>query len=70
MILSIGNAVPSLLAETLAREIRKQFFNHTIKSGPKLLHKKRLPIPNEEAVASVPKAYLSDDLTLARKNKT
>lgn len=54
----IGNAVPSLVAEILAKEIRKQFFGHKIKSEYKLLPQKKMPIPAEESVTPAPENYI------------
>lgn len=54
----IGNAVPCLLAEVLARAVAHQFFGLVV-SGP-LKHAVpfRRPIPPPEPVAPVPKKYL------------
>jgi DNA (cytosine-5)-methyltransferase 1 len=54
----LGNAVPSLLAETLAREIRDQLLDAPIKSALKLLPQSRRPMPAPERVKRVPKKYL------------
>jgi len=54
----IGNAVPSLLAEVLAREIRTQLLADKRFSGPlKLIPPERGPIPPPEPLAKVPKKY-------------
>ncbi|SNS03289.1 DNA (cytosine-5)-methyltransferase 1 [Humidesulfovibrio mexicanus] len=54
----LGNAVPSLLAEVLGREIARQFFKVKQKtSKPKLLPKRRDDLPPPEPVASVPAKY-------------
>ncbi len=54
----LGNAVPSLLAEVLGREIRRQFLGDNRDLGPlKLMPRLRLPIPAPEPVASVPDHY-------------
>jgi DNA (cytosine-5)-methyltransferase 1 len=53
----VGNAVPSLLAEVLAREIRRQYFAGRISSKPKLLRPKLLPLPKPERVRQVPSQY-------------
>ena len=55
----LGNAVPSLLAEVLAREIRHQLLDHeqnlgTLKLTPPM---KSLP-PDPDPVAPVPSRYL------------
>jgi len=55
----LGNAVPSLLAEVLARTIRRQLLGGRANDKPpKLLPPKRTPIPAKEAVARVPAKYL------------
>jgi DNA (cytosine-5)-methyltransferase 1 len=53
----LGNAVPSLVAEVLAREIRSQFFSAPLDDSLHLLppHRKGVPVPAR--VASVPKKY-------------
>jgi DNA (cytosine-5)-methyltransferase 1 len=54
----IGNAVPSLLAEVLAREIRSQFFNDFDLDQPlQFLRKKSLSYPDPESPQIVPKKY-------------
>lgn len=54
----IGNAVPSLLAEILAREIRRQLLGDRLKAGdPTLLPPLRRPIPSPERLARVPSKY-------------
>ena len=54
----IGNAVPSLMAEILAREIASQFFDVRPTGEPKLLVKPRRPIPHPEAPEPVPPDFL------------
>lgn len=55
----IGNAVPSLLAEVLAREIRSQFFDATpIGDLPALRVRRRGRCPPPEPLAPVPAKYL------------
>lgn len=54
----IGNAVPSLLGEVLAREIARQFFDMRIEGALKLTVRPRRPIPGPEPVRPVPKKYL------------
>lgn len=55
----VGNAVPSLLAETLAREIRVQFLGaKRTKGDPKLLPAKLLPVPKPRKPKPVPKEFL------------
>lgn len=55
----IGNAVPSLLAEVLAREIRRQFFDSPVEGTPILCVKRRKGCPSAEPVTEVPAKYLS-----------
>jgi DNA (cytosine-5)-methyltransferase 1 len=55
----LGNAVPSLITEVLAREMRKQFFNEKRpQAALKLIPPVRKPA-KPEAVARVPRKYLS-----------
>jgi len=56
----LGNAVPSLLAEVLAREIAQQFLGcQSYASPPKLaLPSARIPPPSPEPLAPVPDKYL------------
>lgn len=53
----LGNAVPSLIAEILAREIRSQLLNRPIKSPLKLLPSGRCDIPPPEKLARLPAKY-------------
>jgi DNA (cytosine-5)-methyltransferase 1 len=54
----VGNAVPSLLAEILGREILAQFFDRPRPSSPpSLLPPRREVIPAPEPLAPVPTAY-------------
>jgi DNA (cytosine-5)-methyltransferase 1 len=54
----LGNAVPSLLAEVLGRQIRKQFFGHKISvTALKLLPPDRSPTPKPEPVFKVKSKY-------------
>jgi len=54
----LGNAVPSLLAETLAREIRRQLLGHRIRRATaKLLPPHRGQPPGAEAPVRLPKQY-------------
>lgn len=55
----LGNAVPSLLAEILARAVGEQFFGRTYKQSPKLAVQPKRPIPPPEPIAPVPEKYLS-----------
>ncbi len=54
----VGNAVPSLLAEVLGREIRVQLLGHRrTRTGPSLLPVRRGQVPPPEVVARVPLAF-------------
>lgn len=53
----LGNAVPSLLAETLARAIRTQLLDSRVKGDRKLLPPVRRPMPEPERVKPIPKKY-------------
>jgi len=54
----VGNAVPSLLAEVLAREIKTQFLGWNPMSSPlKLLPPDRSPAPPPERPGAVPKRF-------------
>lgn len=56
----LGNAVPSLLAEVMAREIRRQLLDDRRDPGPlKLLAPVRQPVPSPEPLAPLPAAYRS-----------
>ena len=50
----IGNAVPSLLAEVLARHIGLQYFGKTYDEPPKLSMKRRHHVPGPHPVVEVP----------------
>jgi DNA (cytosine-5)-methyltransferase 1 len=54
----IGNGVPSLLAEVLAREIARQFFRIPISGLPKLRIEVNRPIPAPEPIQPVPDKFL------------
>ncbi len=55
----LGNAVPSLLTEVLAREIRQQLLKDKADPGPLgLMPPVRTPVPTPEPVASLPRKYL------------
>ena len=54
----LGNAVPSLLAEVLAREIRRQLLRGGEWGPLSLLPPLRSPVPAPEAVGAVPASYL------------
>jgi len=53
----LGNAVPSLLAEVLAREIARQFFNKKYDDAPALRVRKRGPVPPPEPILDVPAEF-------------
>ena len=53
----LGNAVPSLLAEVLGREIRKQLLGSGARGGLKLLVLRRSNPPKSERVARTPRSY-------------
>lgn len=56
----IGNAVPSLLAEVVAREMKRQFFGAArYRSAPRLLPRQSSVVPPPEVCSAVPKKYLS-----------
>jgi DNA (cytosine-5)-methyltransferase 1 len=54
----IGNAVPSLMAESIAREIAKQIFRQRGLGDLKLSVRLRRPIPPPEEILPVPEEYL------------
>jgi DNA (cytosine-5)-methyltransferase 1 len=54
----VGNAVPSLLAEVLAREIRSQLLGLSVLAkSPTLMPPNRSPAPAAEPVRAVPRAF-------------
>jgi DNA (cytosine-5)-methyltransferase 1 len=54
----LGNAVPSLLAEVLGREIRKQLLGHRLQARPPRLAVPRRPrLPAAERLRPVPEKY-------------
>lgn len=53
----LGNAVPSLVAEVLAREIRKQLLDAPTRTRLKLLPPRREHVPPPEKLAPVPWKY-------------
>lgn len=55
----LGNAVPSLLAEVLAREIRRQLLGAPVRGGLKLLMPRGGKVPPPEALRPVPEHYLT-----------
>lgn len=54
----IGNAVPSLLAEVVGREIRTQYFSERLRCPPQLLSPKRPPAPSSLPLVPVPPQFL------------
>ena len=55
----LGNAVPSLVAEILAMEIRRQLLDAPLRrKTPRLAVEKRDDLPPPETVKRVPKEYL------------
>lgn len=55
----LGNAVPSLLAEVLAREIRVQLLGDgRPRRPPRLMPPRRTPVPPPEPVADVPEQFM------------
>jgi DNA (cytosine-5)-methyltransferase 1 len=54
----LGNAVPSLLAEVMARAIRHQLLSCPAKGEPNLLPPVRLPMPPPTPLAKLPAKYL------------
>jgi DNA (cytosine-5)-methyltransferase 1 len=55
----LGNAVPSLLAEVLAREIRKQLLGCPVEGEPLLAVRLNRPIPPPSPVERVPPEFLN-----------
>ena len=53
----LGNAVPSLMAEVLAREVRRQLLDTPINSDLNLVPPLRRPVPAPERVAALPAKY-------------
>ncbi len=53
----IGNAVPSLMGEVLAREIGQQFFGKTYTNEIQLIPKRSRYVPRPEPICEVPYAY-------------
>lgn len=54
----IGNAVPSLLAEVIARAIARQLLDVNLSQEPTLAVRPKRPIPDPEPVIPVPHKYL------------
>jgi DNA (cytosine-5)-methyltransferase 1 len=55
----LGNAVPPLLAEIIAREIRRQFFGAALNTPLVLLPPRRKRVPRAEALPPLPPEYRS-----------
>ncbi len=53
----LGNAVPSALAEVLARAIRRQLLGDDIDAQPTLIPSPKRPIPEPEPVRAVPRKF-------------
>lgn len=53
----LGNAVPSLIAEVMAREIRSQLLDTTKRGKLKLMPPVRTPVPKPARVVAVPAIY-------------
>lgn len=53
----LGNAVPSALAEVLARALRRQLLGDTIDLRPRLAPASRGPVPGPEPLCEVPVEY-------------
>jgi len=53
----LGNAVPSLLGETMARAIAEQYFGRSFSSPLRLLPAKRAPVPAPELTKAVPARF-------------
>jgi DNA (cytosine-5)-methyltransferase 1 len=54
----LGNAVPSLIGEILAREIRAQLLGSAVNNELRLLPPRRLPVPLPVSLEEVPAEYL------------
>lgn len=55
----LGNAVPSLIAEVLAREIRRQLFDSSLNTPLGLLPSRKSHVPPPERPAPLPEKYRS-----------
>ncbi len=53
----LGNAVPSLIAEVMAREIRRQFFGSALKTPPMLTPPHRTRVSQSEPLPPLPSQY-------------
>lgn len=54
----VGNAVPSLLGEIVARRLLEQLSGVKVSMPPKLMPRRQLPIPDKEEPQAVPQKYL------------
>ncbi len=54
----LGNAVPSLLGEIIARALLEQLFGVKVSTPPTLMPCRRVPVPPEEEHQAVPEKYL------------
>jgi DNA (cytosine-5)-methyltransferase 1 len=54
----LGNAVPSLLGEIIARAMLEQSFRVKVSTPPRLLPRRQVPVPSEEKPQPVPERYL------------
>jgi DNA (cytosine-5)-methyltransferase 1 len=54
----LGNAVPSLLGETIARAMLEQLFGVKVAAPPRLMLRRQLPIPAPEKPQPVPPTFL------------
>jgi DNA (cytosine-5)-methyltransferase 1 len=55
----VGNAVPSLMAEVLGREMRRQLFGDPVESPIVLVSRCHTPIPRPGKPSTVPERFLS-----------
>jgi len=55
----LGNAVPALIAEVLAREIRRQLLDKPARGPLKLLPRRRTDVPPPIKLAAVPKEFMT-----------
>ena len=54
----LGNAVPSAMAEVLARAMRRQLLGEEVSPAARLATEPRIPLPPAEPVSAVPLKYL------------
>ncbi len=55
----VGNAVPSLLAETLGRSLGEQFFGMSYLYAPRLMPPRRQPVPLPSVPSPVPERFFA-----------